>query len=165
MSADVERLADAVDEQVGIHGRLLDLAARQRQALISASPAALEQVRGEMEREVGRLAAAERRRVAAMADLADRLGTPSTRWPQIAARLDDEDHARLAPRIDALSAAVRAMETANAVNGRLVVDEMRVLDATVRSAGAERVGVGRVYTARGAEARAGGRPLILNTSA
>ena len=163
MADETVRLAAALEAVASAQERLLACLLEQRPALVAGRHGDVEAAVARADVEVRRLAVAERGRVAAAQALADARGLPGARWALLAAGVDAEERALLAPLVDRVEHLVRDLELANAVNGQIVRQELEVMDASMRGL----AGAGpRSYTAAGARADAPPpRPMMLNTAA
>lgn len=98
MSGDFEALAVALEEELGLTRRLLDLAKDARAAAVAADPLLLSQIVAEQEEVSARLEAAESGRAGAARELAAALGADGPeglKLESLAARAPAETAARL----------------------------------------------------------------------
>lgn len=127
-------LLDVLDAQSALFGELLDVLDTERQALVDADPAALNETTKEKETLLARMKALEQERLGTVEDLAAAFSVQDPR-PDLAdlvKRAPRACAASLSERQRRLSGQVAAIEEANRSNGRLLNHGLALIRGSIR---------------------------------
>lgn len=122
-------LVAVIRDLTGLHGQLLRIMGREKDALSRADHHALTALLGDKEREVERIREAESRRVAIIADLGRAVGLPTDQLTlsQIASLLPDPYPDRLLAEGERLAERLADVKAANDLNKTLIGHSLNVV--------------------------------------